>query len=242
MVRSRIIGLMAALWGFLVIAGESALPGAAGPLIPVSGLNDGPRSFTQVIEELSGSRVLDWTGEHATLLSAVSEAALLGINREGVRARRVNEVGNAVEEFVDAAFEAHGFTSEVPFGPSGRRRSTGYPDLRVSRDGVLFYIEVKTYNRRNVDTTQRSFYLSPSEDFKVVGEGYHLVIAFAMKREDDGRYRAESVHLLDLHGLVVKLKWEYNASNRDLYGGELETIHRGGLSESADPASADTTP
>ena len=34
----------------------------------------------------------------------------------------------------------------------------GYPDIVVGTEIGLIFLEVKTYNKKNVNTTQRSFY------------------------------------------------------------------------------------
>ena len=45
-----------------------------------------------------------------------------------------------------------------------------------------------------------------------------------MERGDDGRFRAESVKWLDIAQLPCRLKYEYNSSNRKLYGDEPNMI------------------
>lgn len=177
-----------------------------------------PGKLSAVVERLFGQPVLDHQAESIEALEAAAVAALDAINEKGIIAGRVNEVGNAVEPFVIAALTAHGFEADTPQARSGRRRSAGYPDIAAIREGDCFYLEVKTYHPSNEATTQRSFYLSPGDDPKVTRPAFHLLIAFAMEPAGDNRYLARSVRLLDLSELPLKLKLEFNASNRDLYG------------------------
>ena len=170
-----------------------------------------------VIKSVSKFDLLDWEGEQYEALAAAARTALSEINEKGIRSRGVNEVGNAVEVFVREALSAEGFATGIPVTSSGRRKTTGYPDLAAERGGQKFYIEVKIYNPENINTTQRSFYLSPSRDFKVIHSAYHLLIAFAMEPDQSGAYRARTVKWLDLFDLKCRLKYEFNASNRDLY-------------------------
>ena len=170
-----------------------------------------------IIRSMTGFELLDWKGEQSAALESAARRALSMINDKGVRANRVNEVGNRVETFVQEALQSAGFVTGVPKTVSGKRKAAGYPDLAASRGGVRFFVEVKTYNPKNVDTTQRSFYLSPSREFKVAHDAYHLLIAFAMEGDESGAYRAKSVKWLDLFELRCRLKYEFNASNRDLY-------------------------
>ncbi len=173
-----------------------------------------------VIKSVSEFDLLDWEGEQYEALAAAARAALSEINEKGIRDRRVNEVGNAVEVFVRKALSAEGFATGIPVTSSGRRKTTGYPDLAAERGGQKFYIEVKIYNPENINTTLRSFYLSPSRDFKVIHSAYHLLIAFAMEPDKSGAYRAKTVKWLDLFDLNCRLKYEFNASNRDLYAND----------------------
>ena len=80
--------------------------------------------------------------------------------------------------------------------------------------GVFF--EVKTYNKKNANTTQRSFYFSPSSDPKVHSDGYHLAAVFEMKRSGNN-YWPSAFKIVDLYGLECDLKSEFNPDNRRLY-------------------------
>ena len=182
---------------------------------------DGP--LHSIIQNLYGHDVLAYDGAESTALSHALENALLLINKSGIEAKRVNEVGNAVEPLLIQALAEAGFAADRPMTTSGQRRSSGYPDLEASRGGKSFYFEIKTYHPSTVTSTQRTFYLSPSDDPKVTHDGYHLLIGFAIEPSADGLYFAKSVRLVDLRELPVRLKIEFNASNRDLYQ-ELDTI------------------
>jgi hypothetical protein len=87
--------------------------------------------------------------------------------------------------------------------------------------GVPCYLECKTYNIKNVNTTQRAFYFSPSDQFKVTRDAIHLLLAFQLEPEQrDGKRVFVPVHwkLITLHDLKVDLKHEFNQHNRDMYG------------------------
>jgi len=183
----------------------------------VRGMRDVPLPL--IVEALSGCRVLPWDGECGDALAEVAADVRASINRGGVSAGRVNEAGNLVERYVERALRRHGFAAGVPVAASGRARAAGYPDLEAGRDGCAFYIEVKTYSAKTRASTQRSFYLSPSADFKVTRDAHHLLIAVELEVAARGLYRAASVRWYDLSGLRCDLKHEFNASNRDLYGG-----------------------
>jgi hypothetical protein len=175
-----------------------------------------------IIEEWSGHRVLAWAGEHRAELTAVAAEVVAAVNRDDVVAARANEAGNAVENYVIAALAAHGFRAGRPAGPSGRMHAAGYPDVEAvaENDGEAFYVEVKTFSAATGDSAQRTFYLSPSADFKVTRDAHHLLIAIELEHDSSGHFRALGAKWLDLSRLRCDLKPEFNASNRDLYRSE----------------------
>jgi hypothetical protein len=188
----------------------------------VNGVRDVP--LPVIVEAISGYAVIGWNGEQQAALSRAAAGVLESINQTGVEAGRVNEAGNAVENHVLEALRANGFEVGRPVAPSGRMRSAGYPDLEAQREEAAFYVEVKAFSSRTEDSTQRSFYLSPSADFKITRDAHHLLIAIELAPAVKGLYRARSVRWLDLSRLVCDLKYEFNASNRDMYNPDAGLI------------------
>jgi hypothetical protein len=89
-------------------------------------------------------------------------------------------------------------------------------------DGRPTYLECKIYGEGSAMTTMRSFYLSPSDDFKVAQDARHLLLAFAIQRVPVpnsimSEYRPTGFKLVDLHGLLCDVKYEFNSDNRRLY-------------------------
>lgn len=181
----------------------------------VHGMEDVPLPL--IIDALTGHEVLPWSGEDSALLTATAADVLKRISAEGIEASRVNEAGNIVERCVLAALRENGFEAGRPAGPSGRVRAAGYPDLEAIRGDHHYYVEVKSFGGATINSTQRTFYLSPSTDFKVTRDAFHLLIAVELVEASADHYRAQSVRWLDLSRLRCDLKHEFNASNRDLY-------------------------
>jgi len=129
---------------------------------------------------------------------------------------RPNEVGNDMEPFVIDALKAVGLDAATPKTRDGKGKSTGYPDVRIETDGLPIYFEVKTYAAKNHDTTQRSFYLSPSNDPKVVEDAFHLIVGFEIEREGN-HYWPVAFEIVDLYGLDCDMKSEFNSDNKRLY-------------------------
>ncbi|MGH8018674.1 MAG: hypothetical protein ACREIA_10330 [Opitutaceae bacterium] len=212
----------------VAVLGKSRIPEVAGPSMReriqdmIHGVRDVP--LPVIVEALSGHAVLPWQGEQKEALAQVAGEVLATINKGGVLANRVNEAGNAAEKFVQEALRANGFEAGRPLAPSGRARAAGYPDVEASRGEDAFYMEVKVCSSRTENSTQRTFYLSPSADFKVTRDAHHLLIAIELAPAVKGLYRARSVRWLDLSRLVCDLKYEFNASNRDMYDPDASLI------------------
>lgn len=129
---------------------------------------------------------------------------------------RPNEVGNDMEPFVIKALKEKGMRAAAPKAKSGRGKTTGYPDVKIETDRIPIYLEVKTYAAANRTTTQRSFYLSPSEDHKVGEDGYHLLVGFEIERNGN-LFTPVAFEIVDLYGLDCDMKAEFNSDNRRLY-------------------------
>ena len=80
------------------------------------------------------------------------------IRERKIITKRANEVGNKIEFFVRDALIAVGYDAQIPSTSKGIHRSAGYPDIvfmdRFDRT-IVTYLECKTYNIQNIDTTQR---------------------------------------------------------------------------------------
>lgn len=193
--------------------------------------NSSSHTLKEVIKALCGYDVVPFdenNPDDLTLLEDLKHAAKLAVEKiqmEKIRTRRANEVGNRIEPFVRTALSDIGYEAHVPTTSSGKQKSAGYPDIEFFDKGNrLTYIECKTYNHANIDTTQRSFYLSPSDDFKVTGNAHHFVVSLEIMEESRDATTGENVYtatgwkILDVADLPLDLKMEFNSDNRRMYG------------------------
>ncbi len=182
--------------------------------------------FGDVVLACTGHRIIPLDAQadadRLARLGRAMAAAVKAAHDKGIRARRPNEAGNAMESFVKDALRQEGFAAGVPKTAEGKHQAAGYPDVEVrDADGRVTYLEVKIYSHRTANTTQRSFYFSPTAHMKVLADANHLLVGFEMERtrDESGQvFRPTAWKLVDLSTLRVKLKFEFNASNRDLYG------------------------
>lgn len=182
--------------------------------------------FKEVILATTRHRILDFDTNnpaHRELfqkISAAANSALTNARTAGLFSARANEAGNHMESFVRAALKNSGLNSRVPITTTGNAQAVGYPDVEILSNPPC-YVELKTYNATTADTTQRSFYYSPSERPKVTRDALHLLLAYELeKTERDGKTAFVPTHwkLITLQDLEVDLKFEFNQSNRGLYG------------------------
>jgi hypothetical protein len=150
------------------------------------------------------------------------------IKRKPIRRARPNEVGTDVEEYVMSALREVGLRPARPTPANGQGKATGYPDI-VFWDAMdrPTYLECKSFAEGGQPSTMRSFYLSPSDSFKVSLDARHLLLAYGMEKEatEDGSgdsfYRPRSYKLVDLYDLLCDVKHEFNSDNQRLYAKDL---------------------
>jgi hypothetical protein len=188
--------------------------------------------FKDVILATTQHHILDFDTNnpaHVTLRKKILQAATLAGERartNGLVAARANEAGNHLEPFVRTALREFGLPARVPVTIAGEAQAAGYPDVEIPGNPHC-YLELKTYSATTVNTTQRTFYYSPSEQPKVTREALHFLLAYELEKSDrGGKTVFIPVHwkLIALENLQVDLKFEFNQSNRGLYGKDSQAL------------------
>lgn len=188
--------------------------------------------FKLVIEALSGYKIIPFNKENEKdkkVLRKLIEVAINSgkkINKKGIKRPRPNEVGNDIEPIVKSVLTKLGYKADTPKTENGNKKTTGYPDIEfIDEFRRINYLECKTYNIENIDTTQRSFYLSPAEEFKITKDAHHFVVSFEVYvAKSHGKmniYKCKAWKILKLEELMVDVKYEFNADNFRLYSKKL---------------------
>jgi hypothetical protein len=227
-------------WAGLFALGAFAQgPSAARPATPVDALipwllqeNAQLRGlpFAEVIFDATGKKViaLDPRNEtdqrvikkvSATLDDVVRrlnspESAIQGIPR-------INEVSAHFEDLTRELLDAApGLSCSFPRTVDGHVQRSGYPDLRVVDEETkrVYYIDPKLYAAGSRESSFRSFYFEPKKATnKVLDDAVHLVAGFEHEPRKNGRWKFTRWDLVDLAHFQVKLKAEFQGSNRDIY-------------------------
>jgi len=203
--------------------------------------------FPELIRIATGHRVepFDPSAEaDARILAALVralDAVLAEMNRPDSPVRDLARINEASAEF-EEGLRGHlastpGIACTLPLTAAGTPQRSGYPDLRIEdrASGTIYYLDPKLYARGSGDTTLRTFYYEPRrETNKISEDARHLLVGIEHDGAD-GAWRFLRWHLVDLSRFRVRLKAEFQASNRDLY--RPETIVASGGSPVTPPAS-----
>ncbi|MFP6866206.1 MAG: hypothetical protein VCA35_09730 [Roseibacillus sp.] len=158
----------------------------------------------------------------AAIRSAADEAIKLHNTAESpIRGlRRINEASRFFEDTLRALIdEDPDLFCTVPQTVDGSGQRSGYPDLRIEHvaSGTIAYLDPKLFEEGSRSSSFRTFYYTPSSDSsKVHDSAFHLLLGISHDGVD-GRWTFTGWELIDLSHLKVRLKAEFQASNRDLY-------------------------
>ena len=136
------------------------------------------------------------------------------------RLRRINEASASFEEVLLAIIDADpNFSCSIPRTSEGKEQRSGYPDLRIEHlpSKTVAYLDPKLYEQKNRTSSLRTFYYEPKKrSSKVQENAHHFLLGFSHDG-NDGNWQFLDWELVDLSKLQVRLKAEFQASNRELY-------------------------
>ena len=166
-------------------------------------------------------RTLAGSAELLGVLKSAMREVCLHVQANPIIRNRPNEVGNDMEDPVIEQLRRAGLDAGRPKTREGKGQSMGYPDIEIVTDMVnpAIYLEIKTFNKKNRNTAQRAFYLSPPPspaNAKINRDAHRLLAGFEVVRSGD-RYRPVAFEVIDLYGLSCDVKNEIQSDNRRLY-------------------------
>jgi hypothetical protein len=184
--------------------------------------------FSDVIEAATGKKIVPFSADDADdqrIVAGVSGAmdrVLEAMNAdEKVKSiRRINEVSSHFENLMRTTLNTvPDFSCDFPKTKTGQTLRSGYPDLRLvdKKTGRIFYLDPKLYEHGSRESTFRTFYFEPRQDTnKVNDDAHHFIVGIEHDRDESG-WRFTRWELVDLSNFRVKLKAEFEGSNRDMY-------------------------
>ena len=184
--------------------------------------------FPLVVEAVSGKKVLPAKGRESwtrvtTAITAVMDRLILEMNADGSPMRGLRRINEGSRFFEDGLLEglekAEGITCGIPPTREGAAQRSGYPDLRITDEatGDVYYLDPKLMERGSATSSLRTFYFEPKDNtLKITDDATHLLLGIEHDGKD-GAWTFLGYQLVDLSGLKVRLKAEFQASNQDLY-------------------------
>jgi len=186
--------------------------------------------FSEVIFDTTGKRVLpiDLKNEiDARVIKQISAAldetmkSLNSPKNPVQQAERINEVSSHVEDTLRALLSATpGLSCDFPHTAANKVQRSGYPDLRIVdvASNRVFYLDPKLYAAGSRESSFRTFYFEPKiATNKVRDDAVHLIAGLEHSSRKDGEWRFSRWDLVDLSRFQVKLKAEFQGSNKDMY-------------------------
>lgn len=183
----------------------------------------------------------------AKMISAACDETMKRLNAPDSAIQNIDRINEVSSHFEDALREllnaSPGLRCDFPPTVEGKIQRSGYPDLRITdlESKRVFYLDPKLYAAGNRDSSFRTFYFEPKKSTnKVRDDAVHFVVGFehqprdvaaSLSRDDSGNNQNTTTQrrrcnatwnftrwdLVDLSRFTVKLKAEFQGSNRDMY-------------------------
>ena len=193
-------------------------------------------SFPDVILAGSGKKVIPsdtQTPAHKIILDTIGEAANLAVTELSTadspirKLRRINEASRFFENHVRKTISKHpSLSCTIPKNTQGHEQRSGYPDLLITHtdtDGTTThaYLDPKLYEEKSRASSFRTFYFEPrTRTNKIQHDALHLLIGISHDGKE-GAWTFTGWKICDLSKFHVRLKAEFQGSNRDLYRPDL---------------------
>ena len=186
--------------------------------------------FKEIIFDATGKRVLpiDLKNEvDQRVIKEIEEVLDETVRRMNAddspiqKVGRINEVSSHFEDMLRDLLNARdGLSCDFPRTAAGKIQRSGYPDLRIVHRASqrVFYLDPKLYAAGSRESSFRTFYFEPKiSTNKVRDDAVHFVVGFEHKPRTGDHWKFTRWDLVDLSSFRVRLKAEFQGSNRDMY-------------------------
>jgi hypothetical protein len=187
-------------------------------------------AFSEVIFDTTGKKVLAVDRQNPVdqrvvkTISGVLDEVLKRMNAPDSPIQSVGRINEASSHFEDTMREllnvAPGFSCDFPHTAQEKVQRSGYPDLRLvdKESGRVFYLDPKLYAVGARESSFRTFYFEPKiATNKVRDDAVHFIVGFEHEPRTAAHWEFTRWDLVDLATFKVKLKAEFQGSNRDMY-------------------------
>ena len=245
--RYLLAGLAAALLSSASAQQEKTAESAAATFIPwlLQGKEELTQiPFSEVIQYATGKKVLpidrDDPADARVLkhISAALDQVVTRMNEPDSPVQsvaRINEVSAPFENMLREVLNStEGLSCQFAKTTGDKVQRSGYPDLQLvdAETKRVYYLDPKLYAKGSRDSSFRSFYFEPKvATNKVREDAVHLILAFQHEGRKAGHWHFSQWSIVDLAKFKVRLKAEFQGSNRDMYRPEAIVASGGGAEE-----------
>lgn len=192
--------------------------------------------FSELIFDATGRKVLPFGANNAldqrvaNAINAACDETMRRLNAPNSEIQKIDRINEVSSHFEDTLREllngTPGLHCDFPLTVEGKVQRSGYPDLRITdlESKRVFYLDPKLYAAGSRDSSFRTFYFEPKKSTnKVRDDAVHFVVGFehALRGTGSGSpnatWKFTRWDLVDLSRFTVKLKAEFQGSNRDIY-------------------------
>ena len=191
--------------------------------------------FSELIVDTTGRKVLPFAANNAVdqrvakAITAACEETMKRLNAPDSAIQNVDRINEVSSHFEDTLRQllntTPGLQCEFPLTAEGKIQRSGYPDLRITdlESKRVFYLDPKLYASGSRDSSFRTFYFEPKKSTnKVRDDAVHFVVGFEHAPREtasappNATWKFARWDLVDLSRFTVKLKAEFQGSNRDM--------------------------
>ncbi len=185
------------------------------PFPDVIAATSGKKVLPLDMKEEIGRQIHDW-------VSRAGAAVLQKMNARNSPVkglRRINEASRFFENALMEELNGGDFSCGFPKTAAGDTQRSGYPDLELIHKptGRVTYVDPKLFEESSRTSTLRTFYFEPRRRTnKVTRDAHHLILGFSHDGKD-GDWTFLRCDVVDVSHLKVRLKAEFDASNKEVY-------------------------
>ena len=190
--------------------------------------------FSEVIIDVTGKKVLAFDSKNEVdqrvvkAIGAACDETMRRLNASDSSIQSITRINEVSSHFEDTLREllnsTPGLSCDFPKTAEGKVQRSGYPDLRIVdlASQRVYYLDPKLYAAGSRDSSFRTFYFEPKiATNKVRDDAVHFIVGFEHDpREKTGIWKFTRWDVVDLSHFKVKLKAEFQGSNRDMYRAE----------------------
>lgn len=191
--------------------------------------------FSEIIFDTTGKKVFTFDANNpvdqrvAKAISAACDETMKRLNMPDGAIQNVDRINEVSSHFEDSLREllnaTPGLRCDFPLTVEGKLQRSGYPDLRIIdlESKRVFYLDPKLYADGSRDSSFRTFYFEPKKATnKVRDDAVHFIVGFQHEprggsHSPNAMWKFTRWDLVDLSHFRVKLKAEFQGSNRDMY-------------------------